>query len=92
MDAVGIEGLSKEHLKEYWSIMAYVPNGDFCREVWRSLRLLPFSSANGPTTRIPVLYVPVQELNDAGIKPLIDKLRKIDQAADHRVMYAVLDD
>lgn len=92
MDVVSIERLSKEHLKEYWSIMAYVPNGDFCREVWHSLRLLPFSSANGPTTRIPMLYVPVQELNDAGIKPLVDKLRQIDPAADHRIMHTVLGD
>ena len=86
MDCLNIEDLARDHLLHYWKIYAYVPGDDFCREVWSSRRLLPFTSAQGAATNITRLYVKVDNLNNDGIDPLIRKLEEIDPIADDRII------
>ena len=92
MDSVSVEELSQDHLSHYWTIFAYAPGEEYCREVWRSLRLLPFVGADHPGTIIPVLYVQVSAISDGGIAPLITRLEHIDPGADRRIVREFLGD
>ncbi|MBB5877628.1 hypothetical protein GGR66_003017 [Xanthomonas sp. 3498] len=86
MDSVSVEELSRDHLLHYWTIFAYAPGEEYCREVWRSLRLLPLVGADHPGNIIPVLHVQVSAISDAGIAPLIARLEQLDPGADRRIV------
>jgi hypothetical protein len=86
MTFVPPEEISSAHLERYWSVFAVSESEDAMIKVWDSKRLLPFVAQHAPATLVEDLYVRVPSLDERGLRPVFDALRRTDPLGTVRLL------
>lgn len=77
--------LAESHLKKYWMIYAHCRATGHALKIWDCKELSLFAGSRGRTLPISRLYVAVESLDRAGLRPLLAQLEALDPFQQRRL-------